>query len=157
VVRESKPFMDSLDRKQNKPAWGDLLFGYTWENSWKRKSITLASPINTVQYNLVQGLKLNIGLSYRKFFDKKRNKMLVTGGRLNYGIAEQKLRAAGDFTWRFDPKKFAQVRVSGGREVMQFNELEPISTLYNTFFTLVNRQNYARFYDKKWFFVISCG
>ncbi len=149
-VRESKPFMDSLDRKGNKPEWGDLLFGYTWENSWKRKSFTLETPINTFQYNLVQGVKLNLGLNYRKFFDKNRSKMLKAGGRINYGIAEQKLRAAGDLTWRFDPKKFKQVRLSGGREVLQFNELEPIITLYNTYFTLVTRRNYARFYDKKY-------
>jgi Family of unknown function (DUF5686) len=150
VIRESKPFMDSLDRKENKPEWGDLLFGYTWQNSWKRQSVTLQSPVNTVQYNLVQGLKLNLGLSYRKAFDKNKNKTLAIGGRVNYGFAEQKTRAAGDFTWRFDPKKFAQLRMSGGQEVMQFNELEPISTLYNTIFTAFYRRNYAHFYDKKY-------
>ncbi|MCC6725431.1 MAG: carboxypeptidase-like regulatory domain-containing protein [Saprospiraceae bacterium] len=150
IIRESKPYMDSIDHKENKPQWGDLLFGYTWQNSWKRKSFTVATPINSVQYNLVQGLKLNVGLSYRKYFDKNRTKMLETGGRVNYGLAEQKLRAAGDFTWRFNPKTFAQFRFSGGQEVMQFNELEPISTLYNTIFTAFYRRNYARFYDKKY-------
>ncbi len=150
VIRESKPFMDSLDQKANKLQWGDLLFGYTWQNSWKRQSVTLATPINSVQYNLVQGLKLNVGLSYRKYFDKNRYKMLETGGRVNYGLAEQKLRVAGDFTWRFDPKKFAQFRMSGGQEVLQFNELDPIPTLYNTIFTAFYRRNYARFYDKKY-------
>ncbi len=150
VVRESKPFMDSLDKVQNKPEWGDLLFGYTWSNSWKRYSYTLETPINTIQYNLVQGLKLNFGLTYRKFFDKNKSKQLATGGRIAYGLADDKVRAAANFTWRFDPKKFAQLRVSGGREVLQFNELDPIPTIYNTYFTLVNRQNYARFYDKKY-------
>ena len=90
---------------------------------------SVAPPICSVQYNLVQGLKLNLGLSYRKFFDKYRNKMLETGGRVNYGIAEQKLRAAGDFTWRFDPKKFAQFRMSGGQEVTQFNELMGVANV----------------------------
>ena len=149
-LRETKPYMDSLDRKENKPEWGDLIFGYTWRNSWKRNEITLETPINTFQYNLVQGMKLSLGLSYTKYLDKNKGKSLVTGGRIAYGLADEKLRGAGDITWRFNPKKYSQLRLTGGREVLQFNELEPILPLYNTYFTLVNRRNYARFYDKKY-------
>ncbi len=150
VLRETKPYMDSLDRKENKPEWGDLLFGYTWRNSWKRNSITLETPINSFQYNLVQGVKLSLGLSYTMYLDKNKGKSLVTGGRIAYGLADENLRAAGDITWRFNPKKYSQLRLTGGQEVLQFNELEPILTLYNTYFTLVSRRNYARFYDKKY-------
>lgn len=150
LVRESKPFMDSLDKVQNKPEWGDLLFGYTIENSWKRKSLTLESPINTFQYNLVQGVKLNLGLTFRQYFDKNRYKSIQAGGRVAYGFADEKWRAAGDFTWRFDPKKFSQVRLTGGNEVLQINELDPIPTIYNTYFSLISRLNYARFYQKKY-------
>ncbi|MBI1224092.1 MAG: carboxypeptidase-like regulatory domain-containing protein [Bacteroidetes bacterium] len=150
VLRESKPYMDSIDQKENKPEWGDLLFGYTWQNSWKRHSITLETPINSFQYNLVQGVKLSLGLSFTKYLDKTKGKMFKTGGRIAYGLADKKIRAAADVTYRFNPKKYSQIRFSGGREVLQFNELEPIPTLYNTFFTLVSRRNYARFYDKKY-------
>ncbi len=150
VLRESKPFMDSIDHKENKPEWGDLLFGYTWQNSWKRHSITLETPINSFQYNLVQGVKLSLGLSYTKYLDKKKGKMVMAGGRASYGLADEKARGSGDFTWRFNPKNYSQLKLSGGNEVLQFNELEPIITLYNTYFTLVSRRNYARFYQKKY-------
>ncbi|MCF8246213.1 MAG: DUF5686 and carboxypeptidase regulatory-like domain-containing protein [Saprospiraceae bacterium] len=150
VLRESKPFMDSIDQKENKPEWGDLLFGYTWQNSWKRHSFTLETPINSFQYNLVQGVKLSLGLSYTKYLDKKKGKMVMAGGRVSYGLADEKTRGSGDFTWRFNPKKYSQLKLSGGNEVLQFNELEPIVTLYNTYFTLVSRRNYARFYQKKY-------
>jgi hypothetical protein len=150
LVRNSRPFMDSLDRVNNKPKWADLLFGYTWENSWKRKSFTVETPINSFQYNLVQGVKLNLGLSYTKFLDDKKGKQLTTGGRVAYGLADEKIRAGGEVTWRFNPKKYSQLRLTGGNEVVQFNELEPIITLYNTYFTLVSRRNYARFYEKKY-------
>ncbi len=150
VLRESKPYMDSIDQKENKPEWGDLLFGYTFQNSWKRKSITLETPINSFQYNLVQGVKLSLGLNFTKYLDKDRGRMLKTGGRISYGLADKKTRASGDFTYRFNAKKYAQFRLSGGRDVVQFNELEPITPLYNTFHALLLRQNYARFYDKKY-------
>ncbi|MBI5917444.1 MAG: carboxypeptidase-like regulatory domain-containing protein [Bacteroidetes bacterium] len=150
VIRDSKPYKDSIDRKENKPEWGDLLFGYTWQNSWKRYSWHLETPINTFQYNLVQGANVRLGLIYSKFLNKEESKRLSIGGRVSYGFSEEKLRGAGDFTLRFNPKNFSQVRVSGGQEVMQFNELEPVSTLINTYFSLVERRNHARFYDKKY-------
>lgn len=149
VLKESKPYLDSIDQKANKPEWGDLLFGYTWQNSWKQRSITMETPINSFQYNLAQGVKLNLGLNYTKYFDKTKERLFKVGGRINYGLADEKTRATTDFTWRYNPKKYAQLRVSGGQDVLQFNELEPIQTLYNTYFTLFSRKNYGRFYDKK--------
>ena len=149
LVRESKPFMDSTDRKENKLGWGDLLFGYTRQNSWKRRSFRIDSPLNTLQFNTVQGFCIRPGLGYTQFFDKERNRRLAVNTRISYGFAEKIFRLAGDFSYRFNPKNFSQVRLSGGREVMQFNELEPLSMLLNTSFSLFGRRNYVRLYDKK--------
>ncbi len=148
VVRESKPYLDSIDREENKFKVMDLIFGFRLQDSWKRRSFTIESPINTVQFNLVQGLNFNFGLTYTKAFDKGENKRLQAKTRLNYGVAEDKFRAAGEFAYRFNPKNFSRIAIAGGREVMQFNELNPISPLLNTYVTLFNRRNYGRFFDK---------
>ena len=148
VVRESKPYLDSIDRKENKFKFGDLVFGYGIQNSWQHRSFTIESPINTVQFNLVQGLNFNFGLTFNKAFDKGENKRLQVKTRLNYGISEDKFRAAGEFAYRFNPKNFSRIAVSGGQEVLQFNELNPISPLLNTYVTLFNRRNYGRCFDK---------
>lgn len=148
VVRESKPYLDSIDREENKFKVLDLVFGYKIQNSWERRSFTIESPINTIQYNLVQGLNFNAGLTFEKGFDKERNKRLAVLTRLNYGLSEEKFRAAGEFIYRFNPKNFSRISVAGGREVTQFNELNPISPLLNTYVTLINRRNYARLFDK---------
>lgn len=150
IVRESKPYMDSMDRKDNTFEWGDLLFGYTWQNSWKRRSYSFDSPINTVQFNTVQGFSIRPGIGFTQFFDKERNKRLSLNGHVSYGFSEKELRAAGSFSYRFNPRNFANIRIWGGRDLFQFNELEPISTLLNTSFSLFGRYNYARFFDKKY-------
>lgn len=148
VIRESKPFLDSMDREENKFKLLDLAFGYKIENSWERRSFTIESPVNTIHYNLVQGLNFNAGLTFEKAFDKERHKRLAVLTRLNYGLSEEKFRASGAFIYRFNPKNFSRISVSGGNEVTQFNELNPISPLLNTFVTLINRRNYARLFDK---------
>ena len=150
IIRESKPFLDSLDKVNNKPKFADLLFGYTYDNSWKRRSFSVASPINTVQFNAVQGGNINFGTDYKIAFDKKENKKLTVGGKLNYGFAEKKWRLAGRLQYSYNPKKYARTRIMGGQEIKQFNEAEPISMLLNTSYSLFNKQHHARLYDKKY-------
>ena len=150
VVRESKPFLDSLDRENNKLKFGALLFGYTYSNSWKQRSWTLKSPVNTYQFNAVQGSNINLELDYKKAFDKLGNKKLTVGGKVNYGFAEEKFRAAARFQYNYNPKKFSRLRFMGGQELAQFNEAEPISVLLNTSYSLFAKKHLARFYDKKY-------
>ncbi|MEO1258348.1 MAG: DUF5686 and carboxypeptidase regulatory-like domain-containing protein [Bacteroidota bacterium] len=150
VVRESKPFMDSVDQVNNKLKFVNLLFGYTYSNSWKKQSWTVQSPINTFQFNAVQGANINLQMDYKKAFDKLENKKLTVGGKINYGFAEEKFRAAARLQYNYDPKKYSRLRIMGGREVVQFNEAEPISNILNTSYSLFNKRHLARYYDKKY-------
>ncbi|MCB0518257.1 MAG: carboxypeptidase-like regulatory domain-containing protein [Lewinellaceae bacterium] len=151
VVRESKPFLDSLDKVNNKFKFGALLFGYTHQNSWKRSSFTIKSPLNTLQFNAVQGFNLNLDLGFKKAFDKEKNRRLEINGKVNYGFSEEIFRASGGFTYYFNPKKFSRLEMTGGAVATQFNELEPISPLLNTSYALFGHRNYIRLYDKKFF------
>lgn len=149
VVRESKPYLDSIDQERNKFELTDLLFGYTWRNSWKRRSFNYEMPLATVQFNAVQGLALDLDLNFRQAFDKNEHKLLTTGVKWNYGFAEKKLRAAASFQFNFNPKKYARVRLQGGQQLVQFNEVEPISPMVNTNWSLMFHRHEIRLYDKK--------
>jgi hypothetical protein len=148
VIRESKPYLDSMDRKNNKITFGKMLTGYTWQNSWKRRSFTVESPLQTGQFNNVQGYNLQFGLGYRKSFDKERLRNFEIKGRVNYGFAEEIIRLNGESTYSFNRKKFARIRLSGGREVAQFNTTNPVSWSLNTIYATTFRRNYARLYDR---------
>ncbi len=151
IVKESKPYLDSLDKENNKFKWGSLLFGYTNSNSWKKRSLAINSPINTFQFNAVQGGNINLGADYKKTLDEAGNKKITVGGKINYGFAEEKFRASGRLQYNYNPKKYARFRVMGGQEIAQYFEAEPISVLLNTSYSLFNKKHYARFYDKKYF------
>ncbi len=150
VVRESKPYLDSLDRENNKLKVADLLFGYTFQNSWEQRSFTIESPVNTIQFNAVQGGNVNFGLAFKQAFDKLEKKKLTIGAKVNYGFADEEFRAAGRFVYSYNPKKFSRLRVFGGQKLAQFNGVEPISVMLNSFYSVFSKENHARFYDKKY-------
>lgn len=150
IVRESKPFLDSLDKENNKLKIGALLFGYSYNNSWKKRSWTVQSPINTLQFNTVQGGNVNFGLDYKQGLDKLENKKLTVGGKVNYGFAEEKVRLAARLQYDYNPKTFSRLKIMGGQEVKQFNGGEPISMMLNTSYSLFNKKNYARLYDERY-------
>jgi Family of unknown function (DUF5686) len=56
-IWDSKPYKDSIDRKNNKFSPFDLLTGYSWNNSWKRLSIDWPPAFNWLQFNTVQGTR----------------------------------------------------------------------------------------------------
>lgn len=148
VVHASKEYLDSMDQVNNKFKWTSLLFGYSHENSWRRRAITFEAPASTIQFNTVQGYNLYAGLGYRKDFDKNKVRWMEVKSRLSYGFDEKVFRTSGEFTYNFNRKSFSRLTISGGRETAQFNEKEPISRQANTLYTFFFRRNYIRLFDK---------
>ena len=60
TIRESKPYQDSLDRKNNKFKLNNLLFGYTWRNTFKKTTVSYPPALQWIQFNTVQGWVLNV-------------------------------------------------------------------------------------------------
>ncbi len=150
IIRESKSYLDSMDRQYNKFKGTEILLGYTWQNSWKRRSFSVEPPLNIIQFNTVQGLSLQPGISFTQYLDRNRYRRFKAGATASYGFAEKKLRVAGNFLYRFNARNFARMKLEGGQGIFQFNEQEPISPALNTSYTLFGRLNYARFFDKKY-------
>jgi hypothetical protein len=150
VIRESKPFMDSLDRKNNKFQTMSLLTGYTYQRSYERESFSIESPVASILFHTVQGWYGYMGLRYRKAFDRERTRRLSTGLRVQYGISENRPRAAADFQYDFNSTRFSRLKISGGLDVEQFNPENPISPMLNSIYTLWGRRNYSKIYEK-WF------
>ena len=65
ILQESKPYLDSIDRGNNKFKLGDIL-GYTYQNSHKDYRVGFDIPLLGTQFNTVQGYntKANICLLY---------------------------------------------------------------------------------------------
>ena len=155
VIRKSKKYLDSVDRKRNKFKISKLLLGYNYQNSYKDWNLNVGSPILNSMFNTVQGWHTNMDLSFYKKYKEKHQSFWVNTV-LDYGLSDKQFRPSGKVTYQFNEKNRPFLSVSGGRKISQFNSSNPISPVINAVSTLFFERNYAKFYDKS-FAEISYG
>lgn len=149
-VWESKHFLDSVDQKNNRFKPLDLLFGYSYRNSYKKRNISYGSPLTKLQYNTVQGYHATMDLNFRQGFDDYFMKWFSINPRVDYGFAEEVFRVDGEFSYNFNRTKYTRLSLSGGRRTAQLNENNPVSPTLNTLYSLIGRKNYLKLFDKKY-------
>jgi len=149
VLHESKPYLDSLDRAKNKFKLGNLL-GYTYQNSHKDYRLGFDIPlIGGVQFNTVQGYAANANVFYTKNYDEFK-RFFRASGNIEYGFSDERLRATGSLTYKFNSFTNSFLTLSGGVLAEQFNPSNPISPLINSVSTLFFEDNYIKLYDKSY-------
>ena len=148
IVRKSKSYLDSLDKKSNRFKVGNMFFGYTYSQSYQKNYFQIKPLLTAFLFNTVQGWNGDLRLSYRKNFDDDWHKWLRINTNINYGFSENKLRNSWQATYNFNRKNYAQLNIWGGTQIAQYNENEPISKTLNAIYSSFFRKNHARFYDK---------
>jgi hypothetical protein len=146
VIHESKPFLDSVDKKTNRFKPVNLIFGYEYQNRYKKRNTSFSSLIESIQYNTVQGLVVGTELNIsRKYELEKRFDKTISG---YYGFADKRINASGKLLYEFNPRSFSHIALEGGRQTVQFSEKKPISPLVNSVYTLLYERNYIKLYQK---------
>lgn len=147
VVKESKPYIDSLDQVKNKFKISNLLFSsYTYHNSHRKRYIDFPTLQNGLLYNTVEGLVTNLEFHYRKRSENEMNYQLSP--TIRYGFSNNKIQAKLEGVKMLDRKSRSYLHGAFGRYIYQLNEEEPISPWTNTFFSLLQGRNYVRLYQK---------
>lgn len=149
-IWESKPYMDSLDRKNNKFKVWDILLGYDWRNSYEKKVFSFQSPLTAILFNPVQGYYANLGLSYRKTYDKYNTRRLSLTGNIQYGFSDQRFRGEGGITYNFNQTKFTRLAITGGSATRQFNGGDPVNRSFNSFTSIIQHKNYLHLYQREY-------
>ncbi len=150
IRRESKQYQDSLDAKGNKFDLTKLLTGYKYKNSFEKYSISYEGIIkpNNFNFNTVQGYAINSGFTLKKWnTDEDDGKYSSFKTVLDYGFSEKRFRAFGIYNHRFNSQTYADLTISGGTKVNQFNNATPISNIINTIATLFFKDNYMKLYN----------
>jgi hypothetical protein len=145
--KKSQTYLDSIDSKRNKFKITDILSGYTYRNSFKKWSLNYDGPIMATSFNTVQGLNSSIGLNYVKYDEEKKGKYTSIGGKLNYGLAEERVRGYLYFAHRFNRTSKDYISLKAGNSVNQFNANNPISNIVNTVSTLFFKNNFMKLYE----------
>lgn len=145
--RESKPYLDSLDKANNKFKLVNLaLTGINLRNRYKKEYYHFDPIATTFQFNTVQGFAFNYNAGYTKVIDTVNNRAYKLGANIGYGFSDHILN--GGISAIIPVNQFA-FGLNAGSDVVDMNELKPISTLSNTVHGLFVRENYEKFYQKQ--------
>ncbi|QHL88362.1 carboxypeptidase-like regulatory domain-containing protein [Nibribacter ruber] len=147
VVKESKPYQDSLDHKNNKLSLADVFVtGYSYRNSFERTSYTVEPITRIWQYNTVEGLVANLRLGYSKRFEDGRNYSITPTVR--YGFSNEQFNAKVAAGYQYNLIKRQSIGMEAGRFVSQFNAQDPITPFINTVYTLLAEENWQKLYQR---------
>lgn len=147
VVRDSKPYKDSVDAVRNKFKFANLFFnGYTYYNTHQERYIKFPTLFEGIQYNSVEGAVANLEFSFTKRDEGGVNYRLSPS--LRYGFSNNRLQARLEGFVLANRKKREFWSGGIGRYVYHLNEKQPISALDNSYFTLVEGRNYAKLFQK---------
>ena len=147
IVRKSKKYLDSIDVKRNKFNLLSPVFGYTYMNSYKKWSFSFNSPIDQISFNTVQGFNTSTGFSYFKR-ENDKGKWWNIGASVNYGFSEKKVRPTFFFNKKWNNISRPRMSFSGGITTREFNNRNPVSKLDNMLYSLLDRENYRKIYEK---------
>jgi len=146
--RESKPYMDSLDRINNKFKLSRLILfrGVNIRDRYKRENYHFDSILGSLLFNTVEGFAINYGASFTKRIDTINNRFFRIGANVRYGFSDHLFNSHVNAVIPVD--QFA-LGLNAGSDVVDLNNLDPISTLSNTLHGLFAKQNYEKFYQKQ--------
>lgn len=146
--RESKPYLDSLDRVNNKfkPVSFLIGSGYNPRNRYKKEFYHFSSLASSVFYNTVEGFGLNYEAAYSRRIDSLNNKSVALSGKIRYGFSSNDLY--GTLVGNVPTGK-SMFGFNLGSDVMDLNNLGSITPLGNSINSLFYERNFMKLYEKK--------
>ena len=148
VVRKSKKYLDSVNKKQNKFNLLSPITGYTYRNSYEKWSMSYDGLLGNASFNTVQGFNTSLGFSYFKQQNKK-GKWWNAGVSANYGFSDKRIRPTFFFSKKWNNISRPRLSISGGVTTAQFNGRQPISRFDNSIRSLLLRENHLKIYEKE--------
>ncbi len=149
-ARKSPAYLDSIDRIRNKITLQKIFLGGL-SFSRQKKSVFYSIPplIQTLSYNTVEGVVVNLSGGYYKRLDTSgtgRRSISITP-EIRYGFSNEYFNANLSTAYTFGKKLFNSISVSGGTDVFQFNNAAPVGVFGSTFGTLLNGVNNLKIYE----------
>ncbi len=149
VLRKTPKYLDSIDAKNNTFKLTSPVFGYTYANTYDKWNLSFSAPIQNIQFNTVQGWNGSLDVRYLTWSDEDYSKTFSAFAKADYGFSEDRLRYVGGFARRFNRTNRAALSVSGGVDILQINNIEPIRPIINSYLSLTQEKNFAKFYEKE--------
>ena len=148
LLKTTKPYLDSLERKNNKFGIGKLIFsGYRLNDRYNKRYINFDPLLTSVYFNTVEGVGLKYGITFRKGLSEQRSYTIRP--QISYGFSNRIFTANLAGTYFYDPLKRASVTASFGSEISDLNRYGTMTARSNSINTLLFETNLAKFYKKE--------
>lgn len=108
-------------------------------------SSTAVISLSNMNWNTVEGFNYAYGIEYKKRISKDR--LFNTKLRMRYGLSNQQFNAKVLLKYTAGKTNKSALSLSGGRYVFQYNNNEPVNDFINSFYTLLEGQNYLKIYQ----------
>lgn len=146
--RESKPYLDSLDKVNNKfkPFRFLIGTGYNPRNRFRKEYYRFSSLARSIFYNAVEGFGINYQASYSRQIDSLSNRFVSFSGKVRYGLSSEKLY--GSFSGLI-PVKDLRFSFHAGSDAPDLNDQGSISQLGNSINSLFYERNLLKLYEEK--------
>lgn len=148
TLRSSKTYLDSIDNNNNKFDIANLLTGYTFKNSYEKRSFSVSGPLEGVHFNSVQGYNVSLDANFTKRYNDYKNFVSIDGN-LNYSVETKRLRGTLGGRYKFNAINNATAWANFGVKTQQFNRANPISNFHNDISSLFFESNFMKIYDKQ--------
>ncbi|SDY76613.1 DUF5686 and carboxypeptidase regulatory-like domain-containing protein [Hymenobacter psychrophilus] len=147
VIRKSRPYQDSLDRKRNELGLGKvLLTGYTYSRTFAKQSWTVQPVFNILNYNTVEGVVLNPEATFTQRTDDRRTWSVTPS--LRYGFSNELLSPSVSGSWQLHPVRLGRLVARVGRTIENFDRSSQLTPFINSYYTLLENRNYAKLYRR---------
>lgn len=146
----SKPYLDSIDAKNNKFKFNKILTGYTYKNSFKKSLFNFNGLVDfsSISFNTVQGFNLGTKFNFYKWNDENgKNTNYYT--KINYGFSDKKIRLETEFSHQFNNQNYSKITISTGSILSQFNDKNPIEPFVNDISSIFFKNNFMKLYSKE--------
>lgn len=148
-LRKDPDYLDSLDRKRNKIKTSNILLtGKTLGRERTKENLTISPLLQTLSYNLVEGMATNLNFVYSKRYEGRQSVSLSSN--IRYSFNNRHLNSHITGRYQYGKKYVSVISVSAGKRIYQFNNEDPVSYLDNSFYTLLQEKNYLKIYEA-WF------
>ena len=148
-LSKNPAYLDSVDRVNNKlKIMGILLTGQTVNKGKKNASYYFRPITDQVNYNIVEGLTLNLSATYTKKLDSTIGRRSIRiSPTIRYGFTNRHFNAWLSTSYIFGKKYVTSINLSGGKRVFQFNNASPIGARSTTFAALLGGKNLTKLYE----------
>ncbi len=146
-LKESKHYLDSVERENNKFGIGKfLLTGYSINNRFDKEYYYFDPIIQSVFYNTVEGFAVKYGVTYRKVFDNNRSYSIRP--EIRYGFANKTFTGTLSGSYQYNVINRAVVGGSLGSGIFDLNNYGSMPLWGNSINSLLYEKNFSKFYQK---------